>query len=135
MNGFSGKDVLSSSLADIGKTNLYKHKIETSPNVTPVRRPFYRQPPNFKAETDKQVNDMLQQSIIQPSTSVYNSPVVLVRKKDNTWRFAVDYRQLNKITVPISHPIPRLEDVLGALGDSKASVFFNSGPKFSLLPD
>ena len=117
------KDVFSSSLADIGKTNLYQHKIETVHNAPPVRRPFYRQPPHLKAETDRQVNDMLQQGIVQQSTSVYNSPVVLVRKKDGTWRFAVDYRQLNKITVPISHPIPRLEDVFDALGDSKATIF------------
>lgn len=43
---------------------------------------------------------MLQEGIIEKSTSAYNSPVVLVRKKDNTWRFAVDYRKVNKITTP-----------------------------------
>ena len=117
------KNVFSTSLANIGKTNLYQHRIETFPNAPPVRRPFYRQPPHLKAETDRQVNDMLQQRILQPSTSEYNSPVVLVRKKDNTWRFAMDYRQLNKITVPISHPIPRLDEVFDALGDSNASIF------------
>ena len=117
------KDIFSSSLATIGKTNLYQHRIETFRNAPPVHKTFYRQPPHLKAEIDRQVSDMLQQNIIQPSSSVYKSPIVLVRKKDNTWRFAVDYRQLNKITVPISHPIPRLEDVFDALGESNASVF------------
>ena len=102
---------------------MFQHRIDTDPNAPPVRMPFYRQPPHLKAETDRQVEDMLQQGIIQPSTSMYNSPVVLVRKKDNTWRFAVDYRKLNKITIPISHPIPRLDDVFDALGESKASIF------------
>ena len=119
----SNSDIFSSFLEDIGKTNVFQHRIDTDPNAPPVRMPFYRQPPHLKAETDRQVEDMLQQGIIQPSTSMYNSPVVLVRKKDNTWRFAVDYRKLNKITIPISHPIPRLDDVFDALGESKASIF------------
>ncbi|MEW8547939.1 MAG: reverse transcriptase domain-containing protein [Candidatus Thiodiazotropha sp.] len=117
------RDIFSTSLADIGKTSLYQHRIETVPGAPPVRTQFYRQPPHLKAETDRQVNEMLQQGIIQQSTSLYNSPVVLVRKKDNTWRFAVDYRKLNKITVPISHPIPRLEDVFDAIGESQATFF------------
>ena len=125
MNNFllQNRDIFSTSLADIGKTNLYQHRIETLPGAPPVRTQFYRQPPHLKAETDRQVNEMLQQGIVQQSTSLYNSPVVLVRKKDNTWRFAVDYRKLNKITVPISHPIPRLEDVFDAIGESHASFF------------
>lgn len=48
---------------------------------------------------------------------------MLVKKKDNTWRFVVDYRKLNKITTPISHPIPRLEDILDAIGESQATIF------------
>ena len=117
------RDVFSTSLADIGKSHLYQHRIETHPDSPPVRSQFYRQPPHLKAETDRQVNEMLEQGIIQQSTSLYNSPVVLVKKKDNTWRFAVDYRKLNKITIPISHPIPRLDDVFDAIGESHASIF------------
>ena len=117
------KDVFSSSLADIGKSHLYQHRIETFPDSPPVRTQFYRQPPHLKAETDRQVNEMLEHGIIQQSNSLYNSPVVLVKKKDNSWRFAVDYRKLNKITIPISHPIPRLDDVFDAIGESHASVF------------
>ena len=117
------EDVFSTSLADIGKTNLFKHRIDTDPNAPPVHLPCYRQPPHLKEETERQVKDMLQQGIVEQSMSVYNSPVVLVRKKDNTWRFAVDYRKLNKITTAISHPIPRLDDVFDALGQAQASYF------------
>ena len=66
---------------------------------------------------------MLEHGIIQQSNSLYNSPVVLVKKKDNSLRFAVDYHKLNKITIPISHPIPRLDDVFDATGHTHASVF------------
>lgn len=66
---------------------------------------------------------MTQRGITQQSTSLYNSPIVLVKKKDNTWRFVVDYRKLNKITTHISHPIPRLEDIFDAKGESQATIF------------
>lgn len=61
------EDIFSTSLADIGKANLYKHRIETQPNAPPVRLPCYREPPHLKEETEKQVNDMLQQGIIEQS--------------------------------------------------------------------
>jgi hypothetical protein len=116
-------DVFSTSLADIGKTDIYKHNIETEIGAKPVRLPPYRQNPIQKAETERQCNEFLENNIIKESDSVWNSPVVLVKKKDGTWRFAVDYRKLNSVTVPISHPLPRLEDVFDALGESHAKVF------------
>ena len=93
------------SLAEIGIINLYKHRTETQPNVSPVRLPCYRQPHQLREKTEKQVNDMLQQGIEQ-SMSVCNSPRVLVRKKD--------YRQINSITIPVSHTIPPFDDVFDA---------------------
>ena len=67
-----------------------------------MRLPFYRQAPHIKAETQVLVDEMLEQGIIKPSNSVWHSPVVLIKKKDNSYRFAVDYRKLNIITKPIS---------------------------------
>lgn len=117
------RDVFSTSLADLGHTNLFSHKIETVPGAKAPRLPHYRQDPVKKAETERQTNELLKAGLIQNSTSYWNSPVVLVKKKDNSWRFAVDYRKLNQITEPISQPLPRLEDVFDALGNSKAKVF------------
>ena len=117
------KDLFSPSLKNLGKTDLYHHVIETEPGRGPVRLPFYRQPPHIRQEIDRQVNEMLEQGIIEPSNSIWHSPVVLVKKKDGTYRFAVDYRQLNKITVPIAHPLPRLESVFDAIGAANAQFF------------
>ena len=117
------EDVFSTSLQNLGRTDLYQHRIETDPNAPPVHLPFYRQAPHIRDETQKLVNEMLKDGIIEPSFSVWNSPVVLVRKKDNTFRFAVDYRKLNKITMSISHPLPRLECVFDTIGQARATIF------------
>ena len=77
----------------------------------------------MRAETQKLVDEMLEDGIIDYSNSVWNSPVVLVKKKDNTYRFAVDYRKLNQITKSISHPLPRLECVFDTIGQAKAKIF------------
>ena len=87
--------MFSTSLQDLGKTDLYQHTIETDPSAPLVHLPFYRQASHVPDIIQKQVNDMLADGIIQLSSSVWNSPVVLVRKKNNTFRFAVDYHKLN----------------------------------------
>jgi hypothetical protein len=66
-------------------------------------------------EIKKQVQDLLDQGVIRPSSSPCGSLIVMVTKKDDTWRMCVNYRALNKITVKNRYPHPRIDDLLDQL--------------------
>jgi hypothetical protein len=65
-----------------------------------------------KDEIERQITEMLQASIIQPSTSPFSSAVLLVKKKDGSFRFCVDFRHLNAITEKAKYPVPVIEELL-----------------------
>ena len=104
-------DVFNNSL---GHTSVALHKMDAG-DSPPIRQYPRRLPYHHRAEVEKQVNDMLSQGDIQPSTSPWSSPIVLVKKKDGSCRFCIDYRKLNSITKVDAHPLPRVDDLLEAL--------------------
>ena len=71
----------------------------------PIKQRPYRLSPVVKKEIDRQVDEMLEKGIIQESVSPWSSPVVLVKKKDGSYRFCVDFRKVNKVTKVDSFPM------------------------------
>ena len=113
------QDIFSTGEMDIGLTDLVKHDIPVLPGTVPIKQPPHRLGPEKEAEVEKQVADMLKKGLIEPTTSAWSSPVVLVRKKDGSWRFCVDYRKLNAATQYDAYPLPRIDESLDALAGSR----------------
>ena len=109
----------SKNSADIGKTTYVKHDIDTGTN-SPVRQRPRRLRIDQRPEVKKQIEALAENGLIRPSTSEWASNVVLVKKKDGTWRMCIDYRELNAKTMnPDSYMMPRIDDTLDALHRAK----------------
>ena len=107
----------------------YDHTIPLLPGSIPINSKPYYYSPLHKTEIERQVQELLQAGLIAHSHSPFASPVLLVKKKDGTWRFCVDYRQLNAITVKNKHPLPMVDELIDELHGAKlfSKLDFRSG--------
>lgn len=101
-----------------GKTNLVECRLQTT-SSEPVNTPQYPLPFSMKEVVEKEVQDMLQLGIIEPSESPYNSPLVLVKKPDNGYRACIDFRRINNVLVSDAEPIPRTDHLFAEVGTKK----------------
>ena len=103
----------------------HDHRIPLLPEKAPTNVRPYRYPHFQKAEIERIVTEMLKTGVIRASVSPYSSPVLLVRKKDGSWRMCVDYRALNNITVKDKYPIPVVDELLDELGGAQVFTKLN----------
>ena len=111
------EEVLAKFPEDLGCTDVLSHRIETG-DAKPIRQQARRVPLPHHGTVQELLKDMLKKQVISPSKSPWASPIVLVRKKDGTTRFCVDYRKVNHITRKDAYTIPRVDDTLDTLSGS-----------------
>ena len=103
----------------LGCTSRVQHVIETEGHQ-PIKQRYYPISPIIQRVMDKELKEMLERGVVEPSKSPWSSPVVMVQKKDKqSYRFCVDYRQLNKITKRDAYPLPYVSHILDRLRNAK----------------
>ncbi|GBN02728.1 Retrovirus-related Pol polyprotein from transposon 297 [Araneus ventricosus] len=112
------QNLFSTSDSDVGRCNMTQHRINTG-NHPPINLYPRRLPLAKKEEAEHLVKEMVDNGIIEESSVPWASPIVLVKKKDGSTRFCVDYRKLNEITIKDSYPLPRIDDTLDALNGNQ----------------
>ena len=100
------------------------------PGARPFKEPVRRLNNEKKRIADEQIKEMVKQGIIQRSNSPFASAIVLVKKGDGTYRFCIDFRKLNDITVKDSFPLPRIDESLDKLGSAKYFTSLDMGSAF-----
>jgi hypothetical protein len=91
------------------------HRIEVVPGSVPPSMAMYRMSPTELDELKRQIDDLESKHVLRPSKSPFGAPVLLTKKKDGTWRFCVDYRALNAITIKNKYPLPRVDELFDRL--------------------
>ena len=119
---YNNCDLFTSDLSKLPGTDLVEHRIDIG-NASPIRQRPYRHSPQAKKEIDKQVKQLLDSNIIEESDSPWSSPVVLVKKKNQTYRMCVDMRRVNAVTKPVFYPLPLLEDVFSTVAENQPTTY------------
>lgn len=114
---------------ELPPSRAYDHSISLLPNTVPVNCRPYRYSPDQKLEIERQVAKMLHSSLVVPSLSPFASPVLMVKKKDGSWRFCVDYRKLNSYTIKNKFPMPIIDELLDEIAGARyfTKLNLNSG--------
>ncbi|CAI5671880.1 unnamed protein product [Oreochromis niloticus] len=113
--------VFSTGPADLGRTSLVQHDIITHPGA-PVKQHPRRMAGEKQQHADQQIYDSLQSGLAQRSCSSWASPIVMVRKKDRTYRLCIDYRALNDRTITDAYLLPCIQDTLDTLSTARCCL-------------
>ena len=106
--------IFSESDQDLGLTDVLQHHTDTAA-ARSIRQPLRRFPPAHVEAISSEVDKLLAQGVTEPASSPWASNVVLVRKRDGSYRCCIDYRQLNNVTIKDDYPVPRMDSCLDAM--------------------
>ncbi|KZS10201.1 Uncharacterized protein APZ42_025383 [Daphnia magna] len=122
------QDVFAGNGDCLGQCTVLEHAIPTEGTV-PIKQLPRRRACRERELIKDEVNKMLKQEVIEPAQCPWSSPIVLVKKKDGKWRFCIDYRRLNEVTMKDVNPLPRIDDALPKLEEAAlfSVVYLQSG--------
>lgn len=116
-----------------GRVDFLRHAINTK-NSPPLKTAPYRLAPAWKDQLKAEVKDLAEAGIIRSSTSPWSSPIIPVRKKDGSVRLCVDFRRINKETVPDPYLMPRVEEIIDCLGKAEYLSVLDLNKGFHQVP-
>lgn len=117
----------------LSETHLITHHIDTG-SARPIKQRQYPLSPALQSYLNEEIDRLLQLGIIEKANSPWSSPVLLVRKKDNSYRMCFDGRKLNEVTVRDSYPLPRIDSILNKLRDSAYITSIDLKQAFFQIP-
>ncbi|MFS7980354.1 putative nucleotidyltransferase, Ribonuclease H [Helianthus anomalus] len=103
-------DVFPEELPGLPPQSQVEFRIDIIPGAAPIARAPYRLAPIEMKELRTQLDELLAKGFIHPSSSPWGAPILFVKKKDGSMRLCIDYRELNKVTIKIRYPLPRIDD-------------------------
>ena len=104
-------DVFPEDLPGLPPDREIEFEIELAPGTEPISIVPYRMAPTELKELKVQMEELLSKGFVKTSTSPWGAPVLFVKKKDGSLHLCIDYRQLNKVTIRIQYPLPRIDDL------------------------
>jgi hypothetical protein len=121
-------DIFSNNLKLAGQAMMFPHAIRLNTDI-PLWTAQHRRSHKENEVIDMETKKLAKQEVVRQSKSPYNSPVMVVKKKDGGWRTVIDYRKINNITIKESHPIPRADEAFDALSEANyiTTLDFTSG--------
>ncbi|GJY19378.1 hypothetical protein Tco_0390869, partial [Tanacetum coccineum] len=111
-------EVFPEDLPGLPPTRQVEFQIDLVPGAAPVARAPYRLAPSEMKELSEQLKELSDKGFIRPSSSPWGATILFVKKKDESFRMYIDYRELNKLTVKNRYPLPRIDDLFDQLQGS-----------------
>ena len=102
-----------------GTTPLTQHRIRLREGQEPIRQRYRTFNPAMQSIVDKEIDAMLKEGHIEPTSSPWNSGVVLAKKKDGRYRFCIDFRKVNEVTERDAYPLPPVQHILDQLREAR----------------
>nr|GEV10132.1 putative reverse transcriptase domain-containing protein [Tanacetum cinerariifolium] len=111
-------EVFPKDLSGLPPARLVEFQIDLIPGAAPVAQAPYRLAPSEMKESSEKLQELFEKGFIRPSSSPWGASVLIVKKKDGSFRICIDYRELNKLTVKNSYPLPRIDNLFDQLQGS-----------------